>query len=69
MLYEVITVARHGLARGAVAQVAWAVGQEDVQHLRRADAVQDIDAGLFLEALRDLRRQRLARRDAGAKRA
>ena len=37
-------VAGHRLAGGAVAHVAGPVGQEDVQHLGRADAVEDVDA-------------------------
>ena len=37
-------VAGHGLAGGAVFHVAGTVGQEDVQHLGRAEAVEDVDA-------------------------
>ena len=37
-------VARHRRAGGAVAHGAGAVGQEDVQHLGRADAVEDVDS-------------------------
>src|SRR4051812_26390585 len=65
---EAQLIARHRLAGRAVAQVAGPIGKENVQHLRRADTVEDVDAGSLLEALRDLRRQRFARGDAGAQR-
>ena len=48
---EAQLVAGHGAARGAVAQIARGVGQIDVQHLGRADAVEDVDAELgFFQA-------------------
>ena len=58
-------VARHRLAGGAVAEFARPVGKEDVQHLGRADAVEDIDTGLLLEALGDLRREGFTRGNTG----
>src|SRR5690606_33170489 len=59
-------VTRHGAAGGAVADVARTVGQEDVQHLGRADAVQNVDAEQRLPALADFLRQGFAGRNAGA---
>ena len=53
-------VARHRPAGRAVAHLVRAVGEEDVQHLGRADAVDDVDAEMALEALADLGRQRFA---------
>ena len=61
-------VARHRLARRAVAHVARAVREEDVQHLRRADAVEDVGAEALPPPLADVLGQRLARRDADAQR-
>ena len=57
-------VAGHGLAGGAVAHVAVAVREEDVEHLGRADAVEDVGADALAPALADVPRQRLARRGA-----
>ena len=59
-------VARHRLAGGAVFHVARAVRQEDVQHLGRAEPVEDVDAVALRPAPADLRRQRLAGGDAAA---
>ena len=59
-------VARHRLAGAAVADVVRPVRQEDVQHLGRADAVEDVAAGLVAPALADMLGQRLAGRDAEA---
>src|ERR1019366_4893741 len=59
-------VALDRLAGGAVANIARPVRDEDMQHLGRADAVDDGDAELPLEALTDLAGQRLARRGAHA---
>src|SRR5690606_37121824 len=53
-------------ARRAVADVAGAVGDEHVQHLGRADAVDDRAAVALGEALADLARERLARGRAQA---
>ena len=53
-------VARHRPAGRAVAHLVRPVGDEDVQHLGRADAVDDVDAEMTLEALADLGRQRFA---------
>ena len=61
-------VALDRLAGGAVAHVAEPVGEEHVQHLGRADAVDDRRAEVALEALADLRRQRLAGGRAHAQR-
>ena len=63
---ELDVVARHRLAGGAVPHVAGAVRQEDVQHLGRADAVENVDAVAFDPALADVLRQRLAGRHAAA---
>src|SRR5204863_6622788 len=55
-------VAGHGLAGGAVAHVAGTVRDEDVQHLGRADAVEDLDAaGALGPPLPELLRERFAR--------
>ena len=59
-------VAGHGLAGAAVADVVGSVGQKDVQHLGRAEPIDDVRTKVRLEALRDLRRKRLARRRAHA---
>src|SRR6185436_811444 len=55
-------VARTGLAGGAIADFARLVGDENVQHLGRADAVQDFGAGALGPALAEVGRQRFARR-------
>ena len=52
------------LARRAVANVARLVRQEDVEHLGRADAVNDLAAEMRFDMFADRRRQRLARRKA-----
>src|SRR5258706_571083 len=64
LVHQAQLVARHRFARGAVAQVARPVGEEDVQHLGRPDSVQDLQPGPLLPALRDLRREGLPRPDA-----
>ena len=61
-------VARHRPPGRAVRDVARAVAEEDVQHLRRADAVEDLGAGALLPALADVLRQRLAGRGRDAQR-
>src|SRR5258706_15141017 len=43
-------VAGHRLAAGAVAHVVRPVGDEDVEHLGRADAVEDVGAEAFAPA-------------------
>src|SRR5205814_10211995 len=43
-------VAGNGHAGRAVADVVGAIGQENMQHLRRADAVQDVDSGPVAKA-------------------
>ena len=58
---ELDVVARHRPAGRAVTHLVRPVGDEDVQHLGRADAVDDVDAEMAPEALADLGRQRLAR--------
>ncbi len=64
LVHQAQLVARHRFARGAVAQVARPVGEEDVQHLGRPDSVQDLQPGPLLPALRDLRREGFPGRDA-----
>ncbi len=59
-------VAGHRLAGGAVFHVAGAVRQEDMQHLGRAEAVEDVDAVALAPAPADLGRQRFAGGDAAA---
>ncbi len=59
-------VARHRHAGRSVAHGAGSVRQEDVQHLRRADAVEDLDAVVRSPALADVLRQRFAGRHADA---
>ena len=59
-------VAGTGFAGGAVFHVARPVGQEDVQHLGRADAVENVALVFFPEAPADFLRQRLAGGDAAA---
>ena len=54
-------VARHGRARRAVADFSRSIGKEDVQHLGRADAVDDLGADDLLPAVPNFFRQRLAR--------
>ncbi len=53
--------AGQGLAAGAAAHAAWAVGQEQVEGLGGADAVQDLHAGLALPLLAQAGGQGLAR--------
>ena len=55
------------LAAGAIADIVRTVADEDMQHLGRADTVQNIDADHRLPSCADIGRQRLARRDAAAK--
>src|SRR5438876_2943582 len=57
-------VARHGLAAGAGLHVVEAVGAVDVQHLSRADSVEDGEAECILPAAPDLGGQRLGGGDA-----
>ena len=59
-------VAGHGEARAAGHDLARDVGDEDVQRLRGADAVEDLEAVLVADAVEHPRGQRLARRDAVA---
>jgi len=54
-------VSRHRLAGSAVANRSGAVRQKNMQHLGRADAIENFDAGAFAEARPDLFRQSLAR--------
>ena len=61
-------VAGHRLAGAAVVHVARTVGQEDVQHLGGADAVDQLAAEVRAEALAEFARQRLAGRRAQAQR-
>ena len=62
-------VARNHLARGAGPDGAGRGMQDGVQHLRRAEAVQDLHPRHGLPAFQRGGRQRLPRRDAGAQRA
>src|SRR5207247_4131745 len=55
-------VSRHRLAGAAIPYFARTVGEKDMQHLGRADAVQNLDAGALGPALADVGRQRLASR-------
>src|SRR5438094_51438 len=57
-------VSRHRLAGRAIPYFARTVGEEDVQHLGRADAVEDLDAGALGPAPADVRWQRFACRGA-----
>ena len=57
-------VARHDLAGAARPDLARAVGDEDVQDLGRADAVEDLHAEPLEPLLEDVLRQRLPGRDA-----
>jgi hypothetical protein len=59
-------VARHRPAGGAIAHALRPVGQEDVQHLGGADAVDDVHAEVALEALAQFGRQGLAGRGGQA---
>jgi hypothetical protein len=61
-------VARHRPAGGAVAHPLGPVADEDVQHLGAADAVDDVDAEVALEALAQFGRQRFAGRRHQAQR-
>ena len=61
---QVDLVAGHRPARGAGAYLAGPVGQEDVQRLGGADAVDDLHAEAPGEPLLQRRRQRLSRRGA-----
>ena len=61
-------VAWHRHAARPVAHVARTIRQEDVQHLRRAEAVENLDAEVLGPPPADLRRQRLARRHAAPQR-
>ena len=63
------TVARHRHAGGAGAGMVLVGGDEDVQHLGGADAVDQFDAGGLAPQRAGGRRQRLAGRDALAQRA
>ncbi len=63
---EADIIARHRLAGGAVAHVAAAVRQENVQHLGRAEPVEDVDAVTPTPAPRHIGRQRFPGRYAGA---
>src|SRR6185312_15747980 len=59
-------VAGHRLPGGAVAHFARPVGDEDVQHLGRPDAVENLDSGALGPALAETFRQRFACRGAHA---
>ena len=59
-------VARHRLAGGAVFHLAGAVREENVQHLGRAEAVENVDAVALAPAPADIGRQRFAGGDAAA---
>src|SRR5207253_465602 len=61
-------VPRHRHAGRARARVAGPVRDEDVADLRGPDTVDDLDAEALAPAVVELLRQRLARRDAQAKR-
>src|SRR5205823_7437613 len=61
-------VAGHGQARRARPRRTGAVRDEDVEDLRRADAVDELDAEALAPARVELVGQRLARRDAEAER-
>jgi hypothetical protein len=58
-------VAGDDLSGGAGAGPTRAAADEDVQHLRRADAVEHLDAERGREALEQCRREGLTGRDAG----
>ena len=55
-VHETDPVTRYGLAGAAVANPARAVGNENVQHLGRTDAVEDFHAELFRPAAAQVRR-------------
>ena len=59
---ETNLVTRHRLAGRSVAHVPWAVRQKDMQHLRRAESIEDVHASVLAPALSDFRRQRFAGR-------
>ena len=61
-------IAGYGLAAGAVADRAGPVREEDVQHLGRADPVEDLDAEMLGPAPTEVGRQRLAGGNAHARR-
>src|SRR5262249_53252108 len=66
VVQEFPVVAGAGLSRSAVAHVAVAVRDEDVEHLGRADAVEDVAAEPRAPFLADVLGERLAGRDARA---
>src|SRR5215471_8698534 len=57
-------VARHRFSGGAVAHVIRPVGKERLEHFRRADAVEDIDAARRPPALTERARQGLSSGEA-----
>src|SRR5262252_5521790 len=68
VIHDARLVARHYEARGPGPGPSWLVGQEDVEDLRGADAVEDLHPEALPPALEDLLGQRLARRHAEAQR-
>src|SRR6185436_7881850 len=59
-------VAGYRTAGGAILDVAGRVREEDVQQLRRADAIEDVDTEACLPGIADRFRQRFARGGADA---
>lgn len=64
VIEEAHLVAGNRLAGRAVAHLAGAIGEEDVQHFGRADAVQDLDPGALGPALAEIGGKRFAGRGA-----
>src|SRR5262245_21365875 len=59
-------ISRDDLACCPITHIAGAVRQEDVEHLRGADAIEEFDARALLPAQAHVRGERLSCRDAGA---
>src|ERR1700693_1733906 len=68
LVYQPQLVAGNGLPGRAVAHISRPGADEHVQHLGRADALQDVDAGPLFPTPAHVGRQGLAGRDAQARR-
>src|SRR5262245_63984615 len=66
LVHDLGVVAGHRLAGRAITHVAGTVAEERLQHLGRADAVENVDADLGAPPLAELGRQRFAGRRAYA---
>ncbi len=64
LIDDLCVIAGHRLAGRAEADLAGPVADENVQHLGRADAVQDVGSDDLAPALTEIGRQRLAGGDA-----